>query len=285
MKNHYSAGLLLAGILSAPLAAQMPDGYLDVFIAKIKTGKRGEFDSINKRLAEINRRQKGDTWLTYQLLYGEPNTVYFVSTRASYAGAEEGMKAFEGAATKAAGAAGGHKLMADFESTLDSERGELRRRRWDLTASAPADAAAYNKLIGQSRYLRTAVVRVRPGRVPDYEAQLKFVKSEQERANPGVASFVSQGVAGGQTGVFYITTLLTSLGDLDKIKPLQEVLGSSYANYQRTVAESVLGTEILIGRFLPELSNPPDEVVAVDPKFWRPAPPPPPPAKPAEGKK
>ena len=285
MKNYFFTGLLLAGILGAPIAAQMQDGYLDVYIAKVKMGKRGEFDSINKRMVEINRKNKGDTWLAYQLLYGESNTVYFTSTRANYAAVDEGIKAFEGALTKALGATGMRKLFADFDATTDSERGELRRRRWDLTASAPADAAAYTKLIGQSRYLRTAVVRVRPGRVPDYEAQLKLAKSAQERANPGVASFVSQGVAGGQTGVFYITTLLTSMGDLDKIKPLQEVLGTSYASYQKAVAETVLGTEILIGRFLPELSNPPDEIVAVDAKFWRPAPPTPPAPKAPEGKK
>jgi hypothetical protein len=283
--NHFFAGLLLAATLGAQIAAQMQDGYLDVYITKVKMGKRGEFDSINKRMVEINRKNKGDTWLAYQLLYGEPNTVYFISTRANYAAVDEGIKAFAGAATKALGAAGMHKLFADFDASVDSERGELRRRRWDLTASAPADAAAYSKLIGQSRYLRTAIVRVRPGRTLEYEAQLKRGKDAQERANPGVASFVSQGVAGVQTGVFYITTLLTSLGDLDKIKPLQEVLGSSYAGYQKTVAETVLGTEIIIGRFLPELSNPPDEIVAVDTKFWRPAPPPPPPPKAAEGKK
>ena len=285
MRSHFFAGLLLAGILGAPIAAQVQDGYLDVYIAKVKMGKRGEFDSINKRMVEINRKNKGDTWLAYQLVYGESNTVYFTSTRANYAAVDQGINAFEGAATKSLGATGMHKLFADFDATVDSERGELRRRRWDLSASAPADAAAYNKLVGQSRYLRTAIVRVRPGRVPDYEVQLKLGKDAQERANPGVASLVSQGVAGGQTGVFYITNLLTSLGDMDRIKPLQEVLGSSYAGYQKVVAEAVLGTEIIIGRFLPELSNPPDEIVAVDAKFWRPAPPPPPPPKAVEAKK
>lgn len=279
--NRLLARLLLAGILAAPVAAQMPEGYLDVDVAKVKMGKRGEFDSINKRMVEINRKNKGDNWLAYEALYGEGNAIYFVATRASYGAAEEGTKAFEGVLTKALGTAGMRKLFDEWDATVDSERTELRRRRWDLTASAPADAAAYNRLIGTSRYLRIAVVRVRPGRVLDYEAQLKLGKNAQERANPGVASFVSQGVAGGQTGVFYITTLLTSLADLDKIKPLQEVLGSSYESYQKTVAVAVLGTEIIIGRFLPELSNPPEEIVAIDAKFWRPAPPP----KPAEGKK
>jgi hypothetical protein len=73
-------------------------------------------------------------------------------------------------------------------------------------------------------------------------------------------------------GVFYITNLVQSLGDLDKIKSLQEVLGPAYASYQKFAAESIAGTEVVIGRFLPELSNPPAEVVAVDAKFWRPAP-------------
>jgi len=282
MKNHVFTGLTLALILAAPIAAQMPEGYLDVYVAKVKMGKRVEFDAINKREVEINRRNKGDNWLAYEVLYGEPNAVYFVSTRTSYGGAEQGLKAFAGALTKALGTAGRHKLSDDFDATVESERGEFRRRRWDLSASVPADLAAYNRLVGQARYLRIAIVRTRPGRILDYEAELKRNKAAQERANPGVASLVSQGVAGQPTGVFYITTLLQSLGDLDKIKPLQEVLGSSYAGYQKAVAEMVAGTEIVIGRFLPELSNPPDDVMAVDAKFWRPAPPP---AKPAEGKK
>jgi hypothetical protein len=112
---------------------------------------------------------------------------------------------------------------------------------------------------------------VRPGRVLDFEAQLKISKEAQERVNPGVPSLVSQRVTG-PIGVYYITSLVKSLGDLDKIKPLQEVLGPAYASYQKFAAESIAGTEVIIGRFLPELSNPPAEVVAVDPKFWRPAP-------------
>ena len=291
MKKELFATALLAGILGAPLAAQMPDGYLDVFVAKVKMGKRAEFDAINKKMVEINRKNKGDAWLAYGLVYGETNTVYFTSMRSGFGGIDEGIKAFEGAATKGLGAAGMRKLFADFDATVDSTRGEVRRRRWDLSASAPADLAAYSKLIGQSRFVRTAIVRVRPGRILDYEAVLKNNKSAQERVNPGVPSLVSQSLAGQPTGTFYITTLLTSLGELDRIKPLPEVLGSSYASYQKSVAEMVLGTEVIIGRFLPELSNPPEEVVAVDAKYWRPAPPPPAPnssaaAKPAaEAKK
>jgi len=274
MQSQLFSGLVLAGILTAPIAAQMQEGYLDVQIAKVKMGKRSEFDAVNKRLAEINRKNKGDQWLAYETIYGPGNTVFFVSTRTGYGAAGEALAAFEGSITRALGQVGMRKLLNDWDATVEAERMEFRRRRWDLSASVPSDSAAYNRLVGQSRFLRTAVVRVRPGRIPDYETQLKAVKEAQERVNEGVPTFVSQAVAGQETGVFYITTLLKSLPDLDRIKPLQEVLGSAYGSYQRTLAENVLGTEILIGRFLPELSNPPEEIAAIDAKFWQPAPPP-----------
>ncbi len=273
MKNNLLGGLLLAGLLAAPMAAQMPEGYLDVNFTHVKFGKRADFDANIKRMVEINRKNKGDNWLAYELAYGESNVVYFTSTRSSFGAVEDAGKAFEGALTKALGAPGMRKLFDDTDADSESERQELRRRRWDLSAGAPADTAAYSKLVGQSRWIRVAIARVRPGRVLDYEAELKRNKAAQERANPGIAFFVSQGVAGQATGIFYISTLVKSLGDLDKIKTLQEVLGSNYANYQKAVAEMVLGTEIIVGRFLPELSNPPDEVVAADANFWRPKPP------------
>src|ERR1035441_10634101 len=183
--------------------------------------------------------KKGRMGLAYEVVYGDASTVYFTSTRANFAAIDERVKAFEGAMTKALGAAGMRKFFADLDATADGERGELRRRRLDLTASVPASAAAYIQLVGQSRYLRTAIVRVRPGKALDYEAQLKRVKDAQERANPGVPSFVSQAAACQQTGVFYITTLLKSLADLDQIKPLPEVLGSSsYGSYLKTDRKS-----------------------------------------------
>jgi hypothetical protein len=285
MKQDFLGRLLLAGVLSVPLVAQMPSGYLDIDIAKVKMGKRLEFDAINKRMTEINRKHKGDTWLAYSILYGESNTVYFVSTRTTWGAAEEGTKAFEGAITKALGAAGMQKMFSDWDATVESEHAELRHRRLDLSASVPADAAAYYKFVGEARYIRTAIVHVRPGKILDYEEQLKLNKVAQERANPGIATLVSQGVAGQPPGTFYISTLVKSLADLDKIKTLPEVLGSDYGRYERAVADSVSSVEITVGRFLPELSNPPDEIAAIDPKFWRPVPPPAPAPKPAEPKK
>jgi len=285
--KRYLRGLLLAGLLVAPLAAQMPAGYLDITVAKVKMGKRPEFDAVNKRIVELMRKAKADNWLAYELIYGESNTVYFVAQRASYNAVGEAMTSWMSTMTKSLGVAGMQKLFNSWDATVESERTEFRRRRWDLSANAPTDQAAYVKLVGQARFLRTAVVRVRPGHMTQFEEQLKNGKEAQERANPGTPFFVSQDVAGGPTGLYRITSLHQSLADLDEVKPLREVMGAAYADTERATAEAVLGTEVMVGRFLPELSNPPDDVAAVDPKFWRPAPPPPPPpAKPApEAKK
>jgi len=103
MQSQLFSGLVLAGILTAPIAAQMQEGYLDVQIAKVKMGKRSEFDAVNKRLAEINRKNKGDQWLAYETIYGPGNTVFFVSTRTGYGAAGEALAAFEGSITRALG--------------------------------------------------------------------------------------------------------------------------------------------------------------------------------------
>ena len=68
--NQVLGALLIAGFLATPLAAQMPDGYLDVYIAKVKMGKRVEFDSINKKMVELNRKNKGDSWTAYEFIRG-----------------------------------------------------------------------------------------------------------------------------------------------------------------------------------------------------------------------
>ena len=68
---------------------QQQEGYLDVYVARIKPEKRAEFDSVNKKMADANRRNKGDTWLALETAYGEQNTVTFVSNRRNYGEVEK----------------------------------------------------------------------------------------------------------------------------------------------------------------------------------------------------
>jgi len=84
---------------------------------------------------------------------------------------------------------------------------------------------------------------------------------------------VSQAVAGQEGTVFYVTTLEPSLAAFDSIPTLQQTLGDeAYARFQKTSAETIAETETVINHFLPELSNPPEQIVAAAPDFWKPKP-------------
>ncbi len=275
--SHRAWGTLAASavtvIVTLAAAAQMPEEYLDVFTAKVRPDKRAEFDAVNKKMADANRRNKGDNWIAMETVYGETNTVSFVSTRHSYADAENGDGSFFSALTKAYGQDGAEKLWQDFNSALISSRVEFRRRRWDLSANVPSDPAALLKLVGQSRWLRTTAVHVRPGHGLELEAHLKELKAALEKTNPPQVTLVSQAVAGQSGTVFYVTAPEGALGGFDRRTPTPQLLGEEgYQRFLKTLAESAEGTETVINHFLPELSNPPGEVTAAAPDFWAPKP-------------
>jgi hypothetical protein len=240
----------------------------------VKPEKRGEFEAIIKKMVDANRKHQGDNWLTSEMMFGPGNTLIYVSPRQNYAGVEQAYGSFMGAMQKSLGPAAAAKLMQDFSNCLSSTRGEFRRRRWDLSANAPSSEAAMNQLVGQGRWLRTAIIRVRPGRGRDYEEQLRAVKQARERAANKTPTFVSQSVAGQSTTVYYITNVVSSLGALDTIAALPDVLGEEgYKSYLKTVSEVVLSTEINVSRIVPELSHLNETMVSVAPEFWRPKPP------------
>jgi hypothetical protein len=272
--------LAVSVMLAMPALAQLEGGYLDVFIADVKPEKRAEFDAINKKMVDANRRNKGDSWLAFETIYGPGNRVTFVSTRRNYAEAEKGYELFMGAMGKALGREGGAKLLQDFNNCVASTHAEMRRRRWDLSANPPADDAALARLVGQARWVRTIVDHVRPGQALNFEAAVKEVKATREKASPTVTTLVSQADAGQHGTVYYITTLQSSLGGYDAITPLSQLLGEEgYRRFLSVGAETVQSTESMISRFLPELSNPPEQIASVSPEFWRPKPAPKPKAK------
>lgn len=262
---------LVVMLLIAFVAVQAQDQYLDVYIAQVKPDKRADFDAINKKLVAANRQNKGDEWLTMETAYGPMNRVTFISMRDSYGAAEKGGDNFDSAVVKALGKAGSEKLFQDFSQTLANSRAELRKRRWDLSSNAPADAAAMSKMVGETRWLRTTIVHVRPGQSLTFEALIKDVKAVREKNSPDVTTLVSQGVAGQEGSVYYVTQLAKSMAAFDSIPTLQKVMGDEgFAHYLKSASEIVENTETVINHFLPELSNPPADVIAAAPDYWTP---------------
>lgn len=269
MKHRATWAAFVLIVFAALAVAQ--DQYLDVYTAQVKPEKRADFDAINKKLVAANRQNKGDEWLAMETVYGPMNRVTFVSMRNSYDAAEKGGDAFDSAVEKALGKPGSEKLFQDFNQTITNSRAELRKRRWDLSSNAPSDAAAMAKMLGESRWLRTTIVHVRPGQGPAFEALLKDIKAAREKNSPEVLTLVSQSVAGQEGSIFYVTQLAKSMAAFDSIPTLQKVMGDeAYANYLKTASGIVENTETVINHFLPELSNPPADVVAAAPDYWTP---------------
>jgi hypothetical protein len=259
--------------LAAPAAAQQQNDLLDVFTVQVKPEKMAQFEAVAKKIAAANRQNKGSDWLAVSQEYGPGHTIRFISTRPNFAAIETANAAFMGAITKAHGQAGTEQIFRDADACMESARSEVRRRRWELSSNVPADAAAMSRLVGDARLVQTTIVRVRPGMGLKVEEQIRALKAANERAK--ITMLVSQAVTG-QTGtIYYITWLRKSLAELDGAPPMAQLLGEdAYGAFLKAASETVVNTEYIIGRFRPELSNPPDEVAAVAPDFWRPKPPP-----------
>jgi len=179
--------------------------YLDDYIVKVKPEKRAEFDAINKKIAALNRRNKGDNWLATENMYGEANVVTFVSLRSGYGDAQKGFDLFLGALSKPGGKPAAEKMFQDFNNTLISARSEMRRRRPDLGTNVPSNAADTAGILGKARFLYMVTVRVRPGRVLEYEDQIKMVRDARAKGGQKQTWFVSQSAVGVPGTSFYIT--------------------------------------------------------------------------------
>ena len=268
-KTMWTAVVLV--LLTALAAGQAPEQYLDVYTAQVKPEKRADFDAITKKMVAANRQNKGDNWLTVESVYGTGDRVTFISMRKGYGDAEKSSDTFYGAVLKTLGKAGTDKLFQDYNQCVASSHSEFRRRRWDLSSNVSTDPAAMTKMLGEARWLRTTAVHVKPGQVAVFEDLLKEVKTAREKASPPQTLLVSQGVAGQEGTVFYVSTLQSSMAGFDTLPSLQQTLGDeAYARFLKTSADVVTDTETVINHFLPELSNPPEEVVAVAPDYWRP---------------
>ena len=257
-------------LLGALAIAQAQESYLDVYTVQVKPEKRADFDAISKKIVAANRQNGGDSWLAIETVYGPGNRVSFISTRQSYGDIEKATGAFYEALQKTYGKST-EKMLQDFGQCLESSRSEIRRRRWDLSSNAPSDPAAFAKLVAGSRWLRTTVVHVRPGQNNAFEAILKDLKAARDKASPPQSMLVSQAVAGQEGTVYYVTTLQTSLAGFDAVPSVQKLLGDEgYDKFLKASAETVENAETSINRFIPEISNAPEEVAANAPDFWRP---------------
>lgn len=263
--------LTIVMCLAAPVAVRAQGDYLDVFIVKVKPEKVADFRAIAKKWADANRRFNGERWLTLESVYGDDNVYQFTSTRKDYADIDKTNEAGLLAVNKAFGKDAAQKMDQDWNNCFVWSRTELRRRRWDLSRKAPQDPESYAKFIGESRLLRTTAVHIRSGHVPDFEALATEMKEAAEKNPDTKPVFVSQVIEGGKGATFYVSTLRSSMGGFDHNPTLREILGDEgFKKFQQVNADAVETADSTLYRFVPELSNPPEEVAKVAMDFWHP---------------
>ncbi|HKU26352.1 MAG TPA: hypothetical protein VJQ54_12835 [Candidatus Sulfotelmatobacter sp.] len=262
--------LLFAFLCVAPVVLYAQGDYLDIYIAQVKPDKVSDFNALARKAVDANRRYNGDHWLTEYVMYGENDKYIFASVRQNYADVDKASDAFMNSLSKAYGKDAAEKMMHDWDSCLISSHTELRKRRPDLSRKFPADMTAYAKLIGSSKVLRSTAVHVRPGRGPDFEALLKEAQAVAEKAENTQPLLVSQAIEGTKGTTYYVTALRSGLDGFDKNPTIREVLGDEgYKKYLQGIADTVETSESMILRFAPDLSNPPEEIVAAAPEFWQ----------------
>ncbi len=266
-----AVGIALGAFLAISAEAQIAGSYLDYYIVKVKPEKVADFEAIARKIVEANRKHSGDNWVAFDTMYGDDNTVAFVSTRNDLGSIETANQAFMKALKNAYGN-GTEAMLNDFSACITSARGEIRKRRPDLSSNAPASDEDYARLVGEARYIQTVAVRVKPGHGSAAEEMFKIAKAANDKKNPSIAILISQAIAGNDSGTFYVSHLAPSMASVE-LPQLKELLGDeAYSNFQQIAAESTIGAEATIAKIRPEWSNPPAPIVEVSRDYWTPQP-------------
>lgn len=185
-----AATVAITAVLAVSAAAQSTsDQFLDYYIVKVKPEKRADFDNAAKKIVDANRKNHGSEWLAYQIEYGESNTVYFVSSRQNMAAIDSANEAFM-KAMKASFGANFESIFHEMDNCTLSARGELRRRRWDLSSNVPQNPDDLAKITGNARWVRTTMIRVRPGHIPQFEELSTVMKAANEKRFPSHLSLL-----------------------------------------------------------------------------------------------
>jgi hypothetical protein len=257
------------------MMAQTAPAYLDIGRAQVRPEKSKEYEDVVKRMVEANRKYKGDQWITLSPEYGETGALIFSSSRESMGAVEAGGEAFMKALGQGLGPMA-DKLMRDLGAWSTSYHTEIRRRRWDLSVNPPSTVADLSKLVGQSRWIRTLRVDLKPGKNAEYIAAWKPFQAELAKMQPSSTVLVSESVTG--TPAIFVGLYYKSMAEMDSeyAAVLKALASDAYQNLGRVTSNTVNQSTWEILKVRPELSNPPEGVINTDPAFWKPKPPAPP---------
>jgi hypothetical protein len=264
-----AAALFVMTVTPLPSSAQMTTepGYLETTWIKVRQDKVAEFNQLAIRVADANRRGKGNNWTAAVDMYGRDNYVWMTSIRNSLGEIEPGMNKFGGALKEFMGFSW-DRFASETSRLTDSSGTELRVRHPELSWNIN-DMPSWLAQVGKAKYLAMIVLQVKPGHLADAEKQLMMIRNAANGKAEAMAASVSQVSFGGDPGTFWITIPLSEIADMNKMGSPRTLLGEeAYRQYSEMSAQNYAKVEYSLKRFVPEWSNPPAAFVEANPKFW-----------------
>ena len=173
---------------------------------------------------------------------------------------------------------------ADYQKTmqsLEAQEADLRKSRQvmaagfrpDLSYHADASAVAKARLLWMDQFIVTL------GKMPEYEADVKFLITAYEKAGIDDHYFVYQTLAGAESQTMIVLHPMKALADWDHAaeiaKKLEKVLDAAGKKRVERLWKDQMpqGVGLSVERLYvlrPDLSQTSDKFAGYDPDFWRP---------------
>jgi hypothetical protein len=267
---------LLAALLAvpAPSPAQEMAGPPKVLLFEWETlrpGTGAAHDRVAAGFAALAAKMKSPGhWIGLNAVSGDENQALFLGGFPSFAAVQQWREADEAAV---AGSAAVAKEMERLEkagaATHAAVKAVYTTYQSEISYHPPGPAE-----VGKARFMEITVVRVRPGRNPEYIDFMKAMNQAREKANVPWRMGAFQVVSGAASNTFILVRPMSGLAELDGEygKAVMAALGDEQWKKLRGVyAEVVEESTRTIFAISPKISYPYPSIADADPAFWKPA--------------
>lgn len=273
---------LSPGVLPAqPADPEAPPPVLNIYREEVKPGKMPAHERLspawNALFAKANPEQ---AWLGLTPIAGEDGIVLYLEGYPSFAAAEASHNKMEAALNQNVA------WKAEMDR-LDSQSAELRNSsRTSFWVYRPAMSYHPPKMgdVAKSRMASISTIRVKPGRVPDFQDYYKALNAARDKANASwVSSATYQSQVGAAGGTFIIFSFSKTMAEMDegvaKGDERQKAIDAALGGDMVVKMRRELISEILVEPVTTNLyalsraeSHPTAQFAAYDPDFWTPKP-------------
>jgi hypothetical protein len=280
--------LSLVGLLAvtpvpalAQSAEDSPPPVLVINREQVKPGRMSAHEKVSAGYTALFTKVNPETnWLGLTPIAGDDNTVLFLTGYPSFATAEAEHNKVEAAFAQNAA------WKAEMDR-LDGQSGDMRnssQTAWFVYRPALSYHPPKLAEVAKSRLVSISTVRVKPGRVPDFQDWYKGLNAARDKANATwVSTAAYQSSVGASGGTFMFFSFSKAMSELDeantKSDERQKAIDAALGGDQVVKMRRELVSEVLVEPVMTNLyvinkaeSHPSAQFVAGDPEFWSPKP-------------